>query len=339
MAAANGDCRSPAKLASLGRACVRICFVGGAAGLGAQARGRYPHAGQIRRNPASAARRAGARSRPGQRRRPAGLRFRTLSPGLRCTPFSRARGLSWNRLGRAGPLLAPAARAAARPGRRARARSCCPSRCSGSGWATEPKASSTTSAKTTRSTWPLSACTAACCAGPWRPGCAGSKPGPPAGPPALRWRRPATPTSYRSWASSRPGAWWCSKTSTSPPPARCCRRKARPLPLPTEPLRLLYSGTISELNGVWEALALAERLHAARPGGVRLTIIGFCQQPALLAKLRQQVAQHPDWLTLVGGAEAVPHARIVAEIGPQPPRAAGLPPAPQHGALPAHQAL
>lgn len=81
------------------------------------------------------------------------------------------------------------------------------------------------------------------------------------------------------------------------------------------PLRLLYSGTISELNGVWEAVALARGLQSAWPGGARLTIIGFCQQPELLRQLQQQVARHSDWLTLIGGGELVPHARIVAEIG------------------------
>ena len=85
-------------------------------------------------------------------------------------------------------------------------------------------------------------------------------------------------------------------------------------PPPAQPLRLLYSGTISELNGVWEAIDLARSLYAAWPGGAHLTIIGFCQQPDLLAKLHAVVARHPVWLTLIGGGQPVPHARIVAEI-------------------------
>ncbi|MBD2768969.1 glycosyltransferase [Hymenobacter sp. BT664] len=84
--------------------------------------------------------------------------------------------------------------------------------------------------------------------------------------------------------------------------------------LPEVPLRLLYSGTISELNGVWEAIALTAALRRAWPGGAQLTIIGFCQQPTLLGQLREAVSQHPAWLTLIGGSEPVPHARIVAEI-------------------------
>lgn len=99
-----------------------------------------------------------------------------------------------------------------------------------------------------------------------------------------------------------------------PQPGERLPTRGRQLPTPAEPLRLLYSGTISDLNGVWEAVALAESLQAARPGEAHLTIVGFCQQPALLRALQRKVAAHPHWLRLVGGPEPVPHARIVAEI-------------------------
>lgn len=100
-----------------------------------------------------------------------------------------------------------------------------------------------------------------------------------------------------------------------PQPGEALPLSARSLPLPTEPLRLLFSGTISELNGVREAVGLARQLRLAWPGGVGLTIIGFCQQPALLADLQHLAAEEADWLTLIGGAALVPHARLVAEIG------------------------
>jgi glycosyltransferase involved in cell wall biosynthesis len=93
---------------------------------------------------------------------------------------------------------------------------------------------------------------------------------------------------------------------------------ARPLPTTGEPVRLLFSGTISELNGVYEAISLAEALHQAWPGGAQLTIIGFCQQPALLGSLTGLIERlnnaFPGLVTLIGGAEHVPHARIVAEM-------------------------
>lgn len=100
-----------------------------------------------------------------------------------------------------------------------------------------------------------------------------------------------------------------------PVPSEMLPMQPTPLPPLHESLRLLYSGTISELNGVWEAITLAEQLHQAWPGGVRLTIIGFCQQPALLQQLQEKVATNTGWLTLIGGPQPVPHAEIVAEIG------------------------
>ncbi|WP_345114820.1 glycosyltransferase [Hymenobacter algoricola] len=87
----------------------------------------------------------------------------------------------------------------------------------------------------------------------------------------------------------------------------------RPLPRPAEPLRLLYSGTISELNGVFEALALTWQLRHHWPQA-HLTIIGSCQRPDQLLRLRQAIAASAGAATLIGGAELVPHARIVAEI-------------------------
>ncbi len=100
-----------------------------------------------------------------------------------------------------------------------------------------------------------------------------------------------------------------------PAPGEILPTSARAQPARSEPLRLLYSGTISILNGVREAVALARALGAAWPGGAELTIIGFCQQPALLAELQALATAEAGWLTLVGGAGLVPHGRIVAEIG------------------------
>ncbi|WP_156175874.1 glycosyltransferase [Hymenobacter terrenus] len=100
-----------------------------------------------------------------------------------------------------------------------------------------------------------------------------------------------------------------------PTPTEALPAGPQTLPTPDKPLRLLYTGTISELNGVWEAIALTEQLRTAWPGGARLTIVGFCQQPGLLQQLEDKAQQNAAWLTLIGGASLVPHARIVAEIG------------------------
>ena len=99
-----------------------------------------------------------------------------------------------------------------------------------------------------------------------------------------------------------------------PAPGEALPCAPRPLPGPDKLLRLLYSGTISNLNGVQHAVELAEALNKIRPGGALLTVIGFCQQPALLERLKGwELRGRP--VRMVGGATAVPHAEIVAEIG------------------------
>ncbi|TGD80422.1 glycosyltransferase [Hymenobacter wooponensis] len=86
------------------------------------------------------------------------------------------------------------------------------------------------------------------------------------------------------------------------------------LPATSEPLHLLYSGTISELNGVFEAITFWRKLREVWPLA-HLTIIGFCQQPAQLERLRAAVAEAGAGVTLIGGNTLVPHAQIVAAIG------------------------
>ena len=116
-------------------------------------------------------------------------------------------------------------------------------------------------------------------------------------------------------AALPPGRVIVLENKYQPAPGEVLPTAARSLPGPGEPVRLLFSGTLSELNGVREALALGQQLHATRPGGAHLTLVGYCQQPALLRELQAAAAAHPAWLTLVGGAAPVPHAAVVAAIG------------------------
>ena len=111
-----------------------------------------------------------------------------------------------------------------------------------------------------------------------------------------------------------PGRVLVLENKYQPAPSEALPPAGRLMPVAAEPLRLLFSGTISVLNGVWEAIALARALRAAWPGGAVLTIIGFCQQPELLRELQAVAAAESAWLTLVGGAALVPHARIVGAL-------------------------
>ncbi|WP_303311453.1 glycosyltransferase [Hymenobacter sp. BT730] len=83
--------------------------------------------------------------------------------------------------------------------------------------------------------------------------------------------------------------------------------------LPGQPLELLYSGTISELNGVLEAVAFTKSLRTFWPQA-HLTIIGYCQQPDLLQRLATEITTANGAVTLLGGAVPVPHSQIVAAI-------------------------
>jgi glycosyltransferase involved in cell wall biosynthesis len=73
--------------------------------------------------------------------------------------------------------------------------------------------------------------------------------------------------------------------------------------------RLLFSGTLAESTGVFEAIHLTKKLHAEDPS-VRLTIIGFCALPASLSKIHAEVSGF-SFITLIGGDHLVPHPEIV----------------------------
>jgi glycosyltransferase involved in cell wall biosynthesis len=82
--------------------------------------------------------------------------------------------------------------------------------------------------------------------------------------------------------------------------------------LPREDIRLLYSGTISELYGVFEAIDLCARLNQVVPV-FSLTIIGFCPQPEVLQRVQAAIRDKP-YIRLAGGDRLVPHHQIVDAI-------------------------
>jgi len=87
---------------------------------------------------------------------------------------------------------------------------------------------------------------------------------------------------------------------------------ATPVTLPQGPLRLLYSGTISEIYGVFEAIAFADAIQQLRPGST-LTIIGYSPQKETWQKINK-LATHKPFLHLIGGDKLVPHQQIVQQI-------------------------
>ncbi len=85
------------------------------------------------------------------------------------------------------------------------------------------------------------------------------------------------------------------------------KRKARP-----ENKHLLFSGTLAESTGVFEAIRIVTELNQL-DASIRLTIIGYCAKPELLDRIKSTVASH-DFITLIGGDQLVPHQEIVKSI-------------------------
>jgi hypothetical protein len=75
---------------------------------------------------------------------------------------------------------------------------------------------------------------------------------------------------------------------------------------------LLYSATIAESYGVFEAIELAKRLHEFN-AKIHLTIIGYCAKIDDLMHLKDKI-KDTDFITLRGGDHLVPHSEIVSAI-------------------------
>ncbi|MGV3539500.1 MAG: glycosyltransferase [Rufibacter sp.] len=85
-----------------------------------------------------------------------------------------------------------------------------------------------------------------------------------------------------------------------------------PVKLPVhQPLRLIFSGTISKLYGVEEAVTFTEELRHYMPRA-ELTIIGYCADSAFLKELQGLIAGKP-YITMIGGSSLVPHQQILQE--------------------------
>jgi glycosyltransferase involved in cell wall biosynthesis len=77
--------------------------------------------------------------------------------------------------------------------------------------------------------------------------------------------------------------------------------------------RLLYTGTIAESYGIYEAVALAKALHRV-DARYTLTVIGYEARPAERQRLRELVKDE-TYIRLVGVDHPVPHEQIIRAIG------------------------
>ncbi len=77
-------------------------------------------------------------------------------------------------------------------------------------------------------------------------------------------------------------------------------------------IKLLFSGTISESTGVFQAIHLATSLHQLDQS-VRLHIIGYCSLSTTLKAVRYAIQDKP-FITLMGGDALVPHHEIITQL-------------------------
>jgi hypothetical protein len=81
----------------------------------------------------------------------------------------------------------------------------------------------------------------------------------------------------------------------------------------TGTVKLLYSGTIAENYGIFEAIRFAKKISNTSDTKIRLTIIGFCANSNTLKKVKTEIK---DWenIELIGGDTLVPHKQIIQHI-------------------------
>jgi len=77
-------------------------------------------------------------------------------------------------------------------------------------------------------------------------------------------------------------------------------------------IELIFTGTIAESTGIFQAITLAKKLHAAE-SKIRLTIIGYCSRQKVLLQIEDEVSKNP-FIRLIGGKNLVSHSVIMSAI-------------------------
>ena len=82
---------------------------------------------------------------------------------------------------------------------------------------------------------------------------------------------------------------------------------------PTNPLSIIYTGTVSEVYGINQALAVVQSLLEREKLSITLTILGHVPQAALHDQLHEYAGQHP-WVVLQTQNRPVSHDAIISLI-------------------------
>ncbi len=77
-------------------------------------------------------------------------------------------------------------------------------------------------------------------------------------------------------------------------------------------ITIVYTGTISEVYGIFECIDFIDELHE-KDAAVRFRIAGYCAHTGTLKKLNE-IIEYRSYITLKGGNHLVPHEEIIQEI-------------------------
>jgi glycosyltransferase involved in cell wall biosynthesis len=76
--------------------------------------------------------------------------------------------------------------------------------------------------------------------------------------------------------------------------------------------QLIFTGTLAESTGIFEAINLAKKLHAA-DSKIKLKIVGYCSLPSALQKIKDEIGLS-SFITLQGGDHFISHSEIFEAI-------------------------
>jgi glycosyltransferase involved in cell wall biosynthesis len=76
--------------------------------------------------------------------------------------------------------------------------------------------------------------------------------------------------------------------------------------------KLVFTGTLAESTGVFDAIQIAKNLHALEPS-VTLTIIGYSASCSIIRRIKETIQGH-TFIDLIGGSNWVRHELIMNEI-------------------------
>ena len=77
-------------------------------------------------------------------------------------------------------------------------------------------------------------------------------------------------------------------------------------------IRLLFSGTLAESTGVFQAIDLAKKLHSLNYS-IHLILVGYCAKAETLRKIHQEIKESA-FIQLHGGNYLVPHPEVIKAI-------------------------